>query len=64
MRQYFNMKCDICGVDMDTFRGAKGHYRKLHQQEGYITCCGKKFFRRFRAVDHTLRHVNPDNGYK
>lgn len=64
VRLYFNMKCDICGIDMNTFRMAKRHYRIEHQQDGYIICCDKKFFQRHRAIDHTLQHMNPDNFYK
>lgn len=64
VRHYFKMNCDVCGVDMETFRLAKRHYRIEHKQDGYITCCGKKFFQRHRAIDHTLQHVNPENYYK
>lgn len=64
VRLYFNMKCELCDIDLSAFRIAKRHYRIKHEQDGYIVCCGKKFFQRHRVIDHTLQHMSPNNFYK
>lgn len=64
MRDYFDMKCKICGLELESIRMAKTHYRNDHQQKGYIVCCNRKYYRRFQAVDHVMQHINPDHLYK
>lgn len=48
--------CEICYVPLPTFAAAKTHHRSYHRQKGYIVCCGTKYFRRDRAIDHFSRH--------
>lgn len=48
--------CEICYVRLETFAAAKTHHRSEHHQKGYIVCCGTKYFRRDRAIDHIGRH--------
>ncbi|KAJ6622260.1 Transcription factor grauzone [Pseudolycoriella hygida] len=59
LRIYFNMKCDICGDPFETYRSAQKHYRNAHKVEGYLICCGKKFHRRDRVMNHIKYHLNP-----
>ncbi len=61
IREFFSMICEICSdVEFETFMKAKNHYRTVHNTVGYLTCCGKKFLRRGRVLDHIYRHLNPD----
>lgn len=60
IREFFNMECEICSDRFETFVKAKNHYRIVHNTAGYLTCCGKKFLRRGRVLDHIHRHLNPD----
>ncbi len=61
IRELFNMKCEICSdVEFETLLKAKQHYRKVHDTQGYITCCGKKFAFRYEVVGHIRQHINPD----
>lgn len=48
--------CEICYTHLQTFAAAKTHHRSKHHQKGYIVCCGTKYFRRDRAIDHIGRH--------
>lgn len=57
-----NMKCDLCEHTFNIFRECKAHYRTSHQTNGYLICCGSKFFKRVRVVEHIQRHINP-NGF-
>lgn len=59
IRDFFKMSCDICRLNFQTMREAMRHYRKNHQQAGYLVCCEKKFFRRCLALDHIRLHINP-----
>ncbi|KAJ6641728.1 1,5-anhydro-D-fructose reductase [Pseudolycoriella hygida] len=60
IREFFSMVCEICSDQFETFLKAKHHYRTIHNTTGYLTCCGKKFLRRGRVLDHIHRHLNPD----
>lgn len=61
IREFFSMVCEICNdVEFETFVKAKNHYRNVHNTAGYLSCCGKKFLRRGRVLDHIHRHLNPD----
>ncbi|KAJ6641732.1 Transcription factor grauzone, partial [Pseudolycoriella hygida] len=60
VREYFHMKCDICGDPFETYRSAQKHYRAAHKIEGYLICCGQKFHRRGRVLNHIKYHLNPD----
>lgn len=60
IQEFFSMVCEICSDKFETFTKAKTHYRLVHNTSGYLTCCGKKFLRRGRVLDHIYRHLNPD----
>lgn len=60
IREFFSMECEICSDRFETFVKAKNHYRIVHNKAGYLTCCGKKFRRRGRVLEHIHRHLNPD----
>lgn len=60
IREFFSMVCEICSDKFETFIKAKNHYRLVHNTVGYLSCCGKKFNRRGRVLDHIYRHLNPD----
>lgn len=61
IRNFFKMNCDVCSMAFDTFFDARTHYKIVHKQAGYITCCGKKYFRRSRAVAHISKHITVKN---
>lgn len=64
IRTFFHMKCDNCDHIFNSYLEAKSHYRFKHQQIGYITCCGEKFFQRFKIVNHIVdAHLNSINRY-
>lgn len=61
IREFFNTKCEICkDVEFETLIRARKHYRKVHNKSGYITCCGKRFDRRHKVMDHIKYHLNPE----
>lgn len=60
IREFFEMCCEICKLSFHTMREAIQHYRKSHQQAGYLVCCERKFFRRSVALDHIRLHINPN----
>ena len=53
------MSCEICDTIFESFLSAKKHYRTKHSRSGFLVCCGKRFFRRGRLLDHINRHLNP-----
>lgn len=60
IRSIITMKCDLCDVEFNIFRDCKSHYRTVHNMQGYLKCCGSKFLKRVRAIEHLQRHINPD----
>uniref|UniRef100_A0A182QTW8 Transcription factor grauzone n=1 Tax=Anopheles farauti TaxID=69004 RepID=A0A182QTW8_9DIPT len=60
IQEYFTMSCELCPHgsvrQFDRFLSLQNHYRKEHQCRGYVRCCGKQFFRRFRAMEHIASH--------
>lgn len=60
IRDFFKMRCEICNLCFHTMREAQQHYRNSHNQVGYLVCCEKKFFRRWKALDHMRLHINPN----
>lgn len=51
------MKCELCNdVEFETFLRALQHYRKVHKISGYLMCCGVKFNKRSRMLDHIRYH--------
>lgn len=60
IRQYYSMKCILCSDIFSTINDAIKHYRRHHQQPGFLLCCGKKVYRRCMALDHIQKHIDPD----
>ncbi len=61
IREFFNMNCELCSdVEFATLLKAKQHYRKVHDTQGYIKCCGRKFIKRQHIVQHICNHTNPN----
>uniref|UniRef100_A0A182MT03 Transcription factor grauzone n=1 Tax=Anopheles culicifacies TaxID=139723 RepID=A0A182MT03_9DIPT len=60
IQKFFTMRCELCPdtaeQEFDRFLTLQRHYRKFHQCRGYLRCCGKQYFRRFRAMEHIASH--------
>lgn len=61
LKKYFDLKCDVCRVEMSSLQHAKLHYFEVHGNDnGYIKCCSKEFRKLKDVNDHLLFHYNPD----
>ncbi|XP_050076252.1 transcription factor grauzone-like [Anopheles maculipalpis] len=60
IREFFTMRCELCPPkteqQFDRFLALQLHYRKQHQCRGFLRCCGKQLFRRFRVMEHIASH--------
>ncbi|XP_052860435.1 zinc finger protein 816-like [Anopheles cruzii] len=60
IRKFFKLCCELCPEDsvqdFGSFSQLTTHYRKTHGTRGYLRCCGKKFLRRFRVMEHIAHH--------
>uniref|UniRef100_A0A182KA94 C2H2-type domain-containing protein n=1 Tax=Anopheles christyi TaxID=43041 RepID=A0A182KA94_9DIPT len=58
--EFFKMRCELCPErveqNFDRFYTLQRHYRRVHQCRGFLRCCGKKLFRRFRVMEHIESH--------
>lgn len=60
IRLWCNLYCTKCSQTFGNFSDVKTHYRTVHQENGYVVCCARKYFRRFHLLDHIFKHMNPD----
>ncbi|XP_070508339.1 GDNF-inducible zinc finger protein 1-like [Chironomus tepperi] len=57
IRRLIDIKCYICEAQEDTFTKLKGHFRLEHPNDRfYLSCCDRKFRRRFELVEHLEFH--------
>ncbi|XP_055535177.1 transcription factor grauzone-like [Wyeomyia smithii] len=61
--EHCNLQCEECALCFVNFLEFKRHFREVHQTRAFITCCNRKFSKRFRLVEHVTRHINP-NAFK
>lgn len=57
---YQQMNCELCNEPFEDFKGMKKHFQIKHQQNGYLSCCSRKYYQRSLFVDHLQCHLNPD----
>lgn len=66
IRQYFNMKCELCPQEFQTLNDAVIHYPKAHSiLYGYLKCLSsqcsqQKFGRQWYINEHIDFHENPE----
>lgn len=60
IRTWCNLYCTRCCQTFGNFPDVQSHYRTVHQENGYVMCCGRKYFRRIHLLDHIFKHINPD----
>lgn len=58
--EYMQLKCDICGLELETFALLRNHMKSVHEVHPYVKCCEKKFTKRAWLYDHIKFHLNPD----
>lgn len=59
VKEFFEMKCDICKAELSSLQHAKLHYLEHGIADGYIKCCDMKFREIKQVNDHLLYHLNP-----
>ncbi|XP_050097101.1 transcription factor grauzone-like [Anopheles aquasalis] len=53
---YYDMKCEICLAELDTFAQLQQHYKKEHSECGYVRCCDKVLTKRWQVLEHISMH--------
>ncbi|XP_058443330.1 zinc finger protein 62 homolog [Malaya genurostris] len=54
--KYVELVCDICKHRSETFSRLLLHYRRIHQIQGYVTCCDRVFQKKLSLFEHLHRH--------
>lgn len=57
--EFAEMKCDLCNIPLKSFSDAQAHHKDVHNQKGFLKCCGKKYRQRSVLVDHVAYHADP-----
>ncbi|XP_058444480.1 transcription factor grauzone-like isoform X2 [Malaya genurostris] len=58
--QNMDLECDTCAEKCSSFQELQLHSLASHEKRAYLFCCGLKFCRRPRLVDHIRFHLNPE----
>ncbi|XP_035787906.1 zinc finger protein 845-like [Anopheles albimanus] len=56
IRAYYDMKCEICSTELDTFAKLQRHFKKEHSERGYVRCCEKVLTKRSQVLEHIRMH--------
>lgn len=57
LREFYDMKCEMCEEQLESFNALKKHYYQTHRTRGYIKCCGRTFHKQYRLLEHLSYHV-------
>ncbi|XP_062538410.1 transcription factor grauzone-like [Armigeres subalbatus] len=57
--EFINLECDSCHKKFDTFLILQKHSMLEHKKLSYVFCCGQRFNKKPRLVDHVHFHLNP-----
>ncbi|XP_058444470.1 transcription factor grauzone-like [Malaya genurostris] len=61
IRKYCTLNCEQCDFSADTFSRLELHYKNVHDERGYATCCLRKFGKKSRLYEHVCVHENPEH---
>ncbi|XP_049542355.1 transcription factor grauzone-like [Anopheles darlingi] len=56
IRTYYDMRCEICSVELDTFAKLQRHFKNEHSERGYVRCCDKVLTKRSQVLEHIRMH--------
>lgn len=60
IRKHIPMGCNLCVFVGKTFGDIVAHFKAEHSGvRPFITCCDKKFTKRFYVAQHAMKHENP-----
>lgn len=54
------LKCDICQVQVNTWRELRQHFLLAHTRTPYIKCCDTIYEKQRPLADHLQWHKDPD----
>ncbi|XP_062533931.1 transcription factor grauzone-like isoform X2 [Armigeres subalbatus] len=54
-----NLECDSCQKKCDSFGSLQRHSSTEHSKLAYVFCCGLRFNKKPRLIDHVLFHLDP-----
>nr|XP_013118552.1 unnamed protein product [Stomoxys calcitrans] len=61
IKKHIPMGCNLCVFVGKTFSDIVDHFKVSHPKvRPYITCCDKKFTKRFYVAQHALKHEDPN----
>lgn len=60
IQKVLDIKCVLCAMTFNTFRGCKSHFTRAHNMDGYLICCDTKYYRKKPLVNHVQTHLYPD----
>ncbi|XP_062533801.1 transcription factor grauzone-like, partial [Armigeres subalbatus] len=55
-----SLECHVCSEKHSTYQAFLRHSQSAHGEHAAVFCCGHKFTRKPRLIDHILYHQNPE----
>ncbi|XP_030372680.1 transcription factor grauzone [Scaptodrosophila lebanonensis] len=60
LKFFKKIPCHVCNLLVQNFGDMRKHLRMSHNLEGYMLCCGRKFYIRKALAEHVMVHGNPE----
>ncbi|XP_055630985.1 zinc finger protein 91-like [Toxorhynchites rutilus septentrionalis] len=54
--KYIRLACEICNYKAVTFSRLLLHYKRMHDRQGYVTCCERSFQKKSTLCEHLRKH--------
>lgn len=59
IKKYFEMKCEDCNIEFETYKNLQSHMLSLHTHKKMFVCCGSLLATLAQIHRHALDHDNP-----
>ncbi|XP_055374712.1 zinc finger protein 211-like isoform X2 [Condylostylus longicornis] len=58
--KFMKIYCNVCSKEQINFTALKHHCTSNHAQQGVVMCCGRKFYKKCKLVEHIEMHIDPE----
>ncbi|XP_058833723.1 transcription factor grauzone-like [Topomyia yanbarensis] len=60
IRTHVRYICETCGTDCPSFNNFLKHVMDHHGAKGFIVCCGRRYYKKVRLLEHVQQLENPE----
>lgn len=60
IKKSIDVQCPKCLKSLPTIETVLSHMQDVHNEPGYLQCCGRRFTKRFMLLEHVYFHIKPE----